>query len=79
MRSTTGSNLKRILLLTNKANPEDITDQDINQLVYAEMPNGNGWRVTLIHEITDIKFGQLTINGFSDEECEEILQFACTS
>jgi hypothetical protein len=46
---------------------------------YAEMESGNGWRVTLFKEITDIKFGQLTINGFSDEECKEVLQFACTS
>ena len=79
MRSVTGSNLKRILLLTNKRKFDEVTDADIDKIVYAEMKSENGWRVPLIKEITDMKFGQLIIDGFSSEECEEILQFACTS
>ena len=33
----------------------------------------------LIKEITDINFGKLELEGFSHEECEEILKFACVS
>ena len=45
MRSVTGKNLKRILLLTNKRKFDDVTDADIEKIVYAEMPSDNGWRV----------------------------------
>jgi hypothetical protein len=38
-----------------------------------------GWRVKLIQEITNVKFGQAAIQGFSNDECEEILRFACSS
>ena len=37
------------------------------------------WRIEMIKELTDIKFGQLELDGFSNEECEEILNFACVS
>ena len=37
------------------------------------------WRINLIKEITDIKFGKLEVDGFTHEECEEILKFACVS
>ena len=76
-RSVTGSNIRRILLLTNKEKIENVTQYDIERIQYAEM--ADGWRVPLIQEITDVKFGQLSIDGFSDEECQEILRFACTS
>ena len=76
-RSVTGSNIRRILLLTNKEMIENVTQYDIEKIQYAEM--ADGWRVSLIQEITDVKFGQLSIDGFSDEECQEILRFACTS
>ena len=75
-RSITGSNIRKILLLTSKESIEQITDFDI-EIEYAKMSDENRWRVNIIKEITDVKFGQLTINGFSEEECEEILQFAC--
>lgn len=77
--SITGSNIKRILALTKKSKVEEITAADIEKIVYAEIPEGNKWRVELIKEITDIKFGQLELNGFTKEECEEMLKFACVS
>ena len=78
-RSITGSNIRRILLLTKRTEIDDITVEDIEDIEYAELSEENCWRVNLINEITDIKFGQLEVNGFSQEEYEEILQFACTS
>ena len=43
------------------------------------MSDDEVWRVNMIKDVTDLKFGQLTIEGFSIEECEEMLQFACIS
>ena len=78
-RSVTRRNVRRILALTNKSKVEDITTNDIDNIVYEEMPEGNEWRIDLIKEVTDIKFGQLELDGFKHEECEEILKFACVS
>ena len=72
-RSVTGSNLRRILLLTKKTRVEDINDKDIKNIEFDEISEDNYWRVKLIQEITDIKFGQVNIDGFSKEECDEIL------
>ena len=78
-RSVTGNNIRKILLLTKKAKVDEITNDDIETIDYAAITEENAWRVNLIKEITDKKFNQLEIDGFSEEECEEILQFACVS
>ena len=78
-RSVTGRNINRILLLTRKSKLEDVTKEDIENIEYAEISDENIWRVNLIKEITNKKFNQLEINGFSEDECEEILQYACVS
>ena len=78
-RSVTGNNIRKILLLTKKTKVDEITDEDIATIEYAAITEENTWRVNLIKEITDKKFNQLEIDGFSQEECEEILQFACVS
>ena len=65
--------------LTRKSKVEDITCEDIENIEYAEISDENMWRVNIIREITNKKFNQLEINGFSEEECEEILQYACVS
>ena len=78
-RSITGSNIRRILRLTNKRSIEEVTNKDIENIKYAEMPDEESWRVGIIREMTDRKFGQMTVDGFSDEECDEMLAYACTS
>ena len=57
----------------------DISPSDIDRIVYAEIPDGNDWRIPLIPEITDVKLGQANIPGFSIEDCQEILEFTCTT
>ena len=78
-RSLTGSNIRKILLLTNKSSVEEITNVDIEYIEYDAISDENRWRIDLIREITDTKFGQLQIDGYSFEECEVIIQFACVS
>ena len=66
-------------MLTQKSKVEGVTIEDIENIQYPEISDENIWRVNLIKEITDKKFNQLEINGFSEDECEEILQYACVS
>ena len=54
MRSTTGSNIRQILLLTKRDSVEDITDDDIEEIEYARITEDNRWRIKLINEITEL-------------------------
>ena len=58
---------------------DSITAKDIDDIVYEEISSDDLWRVEVIKELTDVKFGQLNVDGFTDDELKEILNYACTS
>ena len=76
-RSITGSNLRNILLLTDKDNINDLAVSDIEKMKYHELSENDAWRVDAILELTDVKFKQA--DGFTDDEIEEILEHICRS
>ena len=79
VRSTTGSNLINILMLTDKHNIEDVTKDDLQKLEYAPIDENDKWKVNIIKEITDIKFNKLIVEDFTTEELDDILEYVCTS
>ena len=79
VRSTTGSNLRNILLLTDKSNIDDLRKDHIKEIKYQDVDPSNEWKIGFIKEITDVKFNQLEVENFSKEELEEILDFLCTT
>ena len=79
VRSTTGSNLRNILLLTNKSNIDKLELLDFKCVNYHPIKKEDDWKPGIILEITDVKFNQLEVDGFSFEELEEILDYVCTS
>ena len=58
VRSTTGSNLRNILLLTDKSNIEDLRKDHIREIKYHNVDPTNEWKIGFIKEITDVKFNQ---------------------
>ena len=58
---------------------ESISAKDIENIEFDEISNDDLWRVEGIEELIDVKFGQLNVDGFSDDEFNEILHYACTS
>ena len=77
VRSTTGSNLRNILLLTDKSNIEDLRKDHIREIKYHNVDPTNEWKIGFIKEITDVKFNQLEVENFSKEELEDILEILC--
>ena len=65
--------------MTIKSTIEEVTNSDVDKIKYAELADDERWRVDIINELTDVKFGQMTVEGFTTEECDDILHFACTS
>ena len=78
-KSTTGSNLRNILLLTDKFRVDEVTIKDIDNLVYAGHKPEDSWKVGLVQEIIDVKAGRRKIENFSDDELQEILENICTN
>ena len=79
VRSTTGSNLRNLLLLTDKNTIDELCKDDIRKLKYHQIDCKDAWKVKMINEITDVKFNKLEVENFSHEELDEILSHLCTS
>ena len=78
VRSTTGSNLRNILHLTNLTDIKEITRSNMKELKYQNLDTADEWKVTMI-EITNIKFNQLEVDNFNHDELQDILEFLCTT
>ena len=79
VRTTTGSNLRNILVKTNYLNVDDLHPGIVQDIKYKEIQEGDMWRIPIIKEIMDIKCGEThPPDGWTIEELEEILELACT-
>ena len=79
VRSTTGSNLRNILLMTNKSTINDVTKEDIKTLKYKECEPENAWKIVMVKELVEVRNNQLRVKIFENDELDEILTFLCTS
>ena len=79
VRTTTGSNLRNILLQTNLLNVDELQPDTVGQIRYKEILEIDKWRISLIREIIDIKFGAIDEpEGWLLEELQDILNVVCT-
>ena len=78
-RSTTGSNLRNILLQTEKSIVQELVPSDVLGFAYKPMENKEKWKITIIQEIIEIKNGILEMDNFRQDELEEMLEYLCIS
>ena len=78
-RSTTWSNLRKILLQTDKDNVERLEVQDYSCIKYHELHESEAWKVGLAKELTDAKFGRVNIENMNIDEVCNTLDYICTS
>ena len=76
-RSTTGSNLRNILLLTDKADVRQLEPNDAYQVNYHPINQEEEWRLPFICDIIEAKNDQLNILNISDDDLEEMLDALC--
>ena len=48
------------------------------RLEFEEVPESEVWRIPAMKEAALVKSGHMQIQGFSDDEVEQILAFICT-
>ena len=77
--STTGSNLRNILLKTDKSDVIELVPNDAFQLKYHQIEDHETWKVPLIKEIIETKQEQLEIFNFTNDDIDDMLNFLCTS
>ncbi len=73
-RSTTGKNLRRIMLLVDKTNIDHIVPSDLGNQVYAPVKKEDEWRLQMAKEIIEVKNRNAKIYSFSTRELDEILE-----
>ena len=78
-RYTTGSNLRNILLLTTKDDISDLVPSDVSQMEYQPVNATDEWRITMVKELIDVKWGQAVIENLSYEEIDDIIEDICSS
>ena len=79
VRTTTGANLRNILLKTTLLNVDDLQPSTVQQIRYQEIKDEDMWRIPIIQEALDMKYGDINPpDGWTIEELDEILEFACT-
>ena len=76
-RTTTGSNLRWIMLEASKVNIEELLEKNI-EIKYHEITDENVWKIDFIKEIVNLKEDWLTLHGFGKTQLDEILEHLCT-
>ena len=72
VRSTTGYNLR-------KKEISQLEHFSIDDIEYHPASVEEKWKISIINEVIDIKFGSLNIEGFSVDELDEICGHLCVS
>jgi hypothetical protein len=74
-----GTNLQRIMLLVAKDNIDTLVPHDTDEIKYNAIPENEKWRLGVVKEITESKFGELEIDGFTHYETVSILKYVCSA
>ena len=78
-RSTTGSNLRNILLQTDKADVRQLVPADAYQVKYHSMAPDDEWKLGFINDIIEAKNGKIEVPNISDSDLDDMLTVLCTS
>ena len=79
VRSTTGSNLRKIMHLLQKDSIDDISKSDVNNIVFSPIPKNEEWRIGFLKELLDIRSKDVSLENFSKDEIEDMIQHVCTT
>ena len=77
--STTGLNMRKLLIKTNQFRKEDISIGLLKSLTYHPIPEAEEWRIGVIFELLEWRYENASIDGFNHSELQNILNFVCTS
>ena len=77
-RLTTGWNLRFIMMKTGKNRIDDLNHKNID-FDYHLVKKDEEWKIGFVKELTDVKQGDLEVEGLNSAEIDEILRLVCTN
>ena len=80
VQTITGNNLKQIMKLQNKENIDELDSHGVRGIFkYKPAPVEDMWRFSILEELLETREGRFEIEGFENNEIEEMLEFVCVS
>ena len=79
--STTGKNMRNIELEVGfQVNMENLNVDEVCEHIHFEtVPDDNMWRINAAKELSLVKSQHLIVDGFTNDEVEEMIEFICVS
>ena len=68
----------KIMNLVGKLTIDSLVPSDAMDIQYHVISEENAYKVNIIKELTDVKFGESFVEGFSRKELDSILINVCT-
>ena len=65
--------------MTDKCDVDELIPSHCSFVRFHPIHTEDKWKVNFALEATDVKFRQLEVDGFNNEETEEIIEFLCCS
>ena len=78
-RTTTGANIRGILLLTDKLSVDQLVESDAEDINYHSIEDDKRWRIILMEELMEMRDGDMEVSGWDQEELDQIINFVCSN
>ena len=78
VRSTTGSNLRNILLCTEKDDISQLYKVDSTKVRYHQLDRADEWKRKVLSDLIDVREELLEIEVFDSQEVQEFIDIICT-
>ena len=78
-RSTTGANVRNILLESGALLFEQLSMSDIKRIEFHPTPAEEQWRISVINDLIDIRDGMDDDIGWTKDDINETLEYLCTT
>ena len=71
--STTGKNLRKIMLQTNTDTVDVLAVKDVNDMKYYPLTPEGEWKPILLKELIKLADGSLVVDGFTTDEINQMI------
>ena len=62
-----------------KDNISQLYYSDISEFVYMPLPDHEKWRIEMVKELIEVKWGKVAIDNFDEADIIEIMNELCTT
>ena len=79
MTHRTGKNIRNIQILADINRYECLSKSITKKLEYTPVPNDCKWKISMVRELTDIRYDVKELRELSMNDIEEIINYICTT